>query len=144
MKAVVQRVLQAEVRVDGRVVGSLPRPGLLVYLGVAPSDGTDELLDAQGRMRPVWRPFIDHFARLTPDDLTHRFARGNSNQHSINGLLRVITGYYGLLTLPHRSDRLRGRFLPRPGLAFEQQQVSRWQRPGECSTWWCVLREVSC
>lgn len=43
MKAVVQRVLQAEVRVDGRVVGSLPRPGLLVYLGVAPSDGADEL-----------------------------------------------------------------------------------------------------
>ncbi len=43
MKAVVQRVLQAEVRVDGRVVGSLPRPGLLVYLGVAPGDGADEL-----------------------------------------------------------------------------------------------------
>jgi len=43
MKAVVQRVLQAEVRVDGRVVGSLPSPGLLVYLGVAPIDGPDEV-----------------------------------------------------------------------------------------------------
>ena len=43
MKAVVQRVLQAEVRVDGRVVGVLPRPGLLVYLGVAPTDGADEI-----------------------------------------------------------------------------------------------------
>jgi D-tyrosyl-tRNA(Tyr) deacylase len=43
MKAVVQRVLQAEVRVDGRVVGKLPRAGLLVYLGVAPTDGTEEI-----------------------------------------------------------------------------------------------------
>ncbi|MFN8193117.1 MAG: D-aminoacyl-tRNA deacylase [Nocardioidaceae bacterium] len=43
MRAVVQRVLQAEVRVGGKVVGRLPRPGLLVYLGVAPTDGADEV-----------------------------------------------------------------------------------------------------
>ncbi len=43
MRAVVQRVLQAEVRVDGSVVGSLPAPGLLVYLGVAPTDGPAEV-----------------------------------------------------------------------------------------------------
>lgn len=43
MRAVVQRVLQAEVRVDGTVVGSLPAPGLLVYLGVAPTDGPAEV-----------------------------------------------------------------------------------------------------
>lgn len=43
MRAVVQRVLQAEVRVDGRVVGSLPGPGLLVYLGVSHADGPAEV-----------------------------------------------------------------------------------------------------
>lgn len=43
MRAVVQRVLRAEVRVDGTVVGSLPSPGLLVYLGVAHTDGPAEV-----------------------------------------------------------------------------------------------------
>ena len=40
MRAVVQRVARAEVRVDGAVVGSTQgRAGLLVLLGVAPGDG---------------------------------------------------------------------------------------------------------
>jgi D-tyrosyl-tRNA(Tyr) deacylase len=43
MRAVVQRVLRAEVRVDGTVVGALPAPGLLVYLGVAHTDGPAEV-----------------------------------------------------------------------------------------------------
>jgi D-aminoacyl-tRNA deacylase len=42
MRAVVQRVLQASVRVDGRVVGALSGPGLLVYLGVTHTDGPAE------------------------------------------------------------------------------------------------------
>ncbi|MDR3174266.1 MAG: D-tyrosyl-tRNA(Tyr) deacylase [Treponema sp.] len=37
MKAVVQRVLNASVRVEGALYGSIPR-GLLVYLGVARGD----------------------------------------------------------------------------------------------------------
>ncbi len=37
MRAVVQRVARAEVRVDGRVVGAIGR-GILVLLGVAPDD----------------------------------------------------------------------------------------------------------
>lgn len=43
MRAVVQRVSSAQVRVDGEVVGALPSPGLLVYLGVAHSDGPAEV-----------------------------------------------------------------------------------------------------
>ena len=38
MRAVVQRASKAEVTVDGGVVGRLPRPGLVVLLGVTHDD----------------------------------------------------------------------------------------------------------
>ncbi|WP_116132133.1 circularly permuted type 2 ATP-grasp protein [Tropicimonas sp. IMCC34043] len=37
----------------------------------------DELFDAHGRMRPVWRRFVEHFARLTPAEIRTRFERGD-------------------------------------------------------------------
>ena len=43
MRAVVQRVLEASVVVDGRVVGALDEPGLVVLLGVTHSDGPAEV-----------------------------------------------------------------------------------------------------
>ena len=43
MRAVVQTVSSASVRVDGRDVGRLEEPGLLVYLGVTHSDGPAEV-----------------------------------------------------------------------------------------------------
>ena len=43
MRAVVQRVLQASVTVDGKVVGSIDRPGLVVLLGVTHTDGPTEV-----------------------------------------------------------------------------------------------------
>jgi D-aminoacyl-tRNA deacylase len=51
MKAVVQRVLHAEVRVDGKIVGSLPGPGLLVYLGVT---HTDSRAETEWMARKIW------------------------------------------------------------------------------------------
>ncbi|WP_424933713.1 circularly permuted type 2 ATP-grasp protein [Amaricoccus macauensis] len=36
----------------------------------------DELLDAEGRVRPVWRRFVEHFASLTEEDRAQRIARG--------------------------------------------------------------------
>ena len=42
MRAVVQRVLEASVEVDGTIVGALSEPGLLVYLGVTHGDGPEE------------------------------------------------------------------------------------------------------
>lgn len=43
MRAVVQRVLSASVAVDGKVVGSVEEPGLLVLLGVTHSDGPEQV-----------------------------------------------------------------------------------------------------
>ncbi len=43
MRAVLQRVLDARVVVDGEVVGDLGGPGLLVYLGVTHGDGPPEV-----------------------------------------------------------------------------------------------------
>jgi D-aminoacyl-tRNA deacylase len=39
---VVQRAASASVTVDGRVVGEIDRPGLLVYLGVTHADGPEQ------------------------------------------------------------------------------------------------------
>ncbi|MES0881152.1 circularly permuted type 2 ATP-grasp protein [Roseibium sp. SCP14] len=40
-------------------------------------DVSDELLDPDGQVRPVWRPFLNHLNSLTSDEITDRFARGN-------------------------------------------------------------------
>ena len=37
----------------------------------------DELVDGQGAIRPVWRPFIDHLNALQPEELDRRIARGD-------------------------------------------------------------------
>jgi D-tyrosyl-tRNA(Tyr) deacylase len=42
MRAVVQRVTQASVSVDGRVTGAIDEPGLLVLVGVTHDDGPDK------------------------------------------------------------------------------------------------------
>ena len=51
MRAVVQRVLSASVTVDGKVVGSIEGPGLLVLLGVTHEDGPAEIA---WTARKVW------------------------------------------------------------------------------------------
>jgi D-tyrosyl-tRNA(Tyr) deacylase len=43
MRAVIQRVLRASVAVDGKIVGAIEEPGLLVYLGVTHEDGAAEI-----------------------------------------------------------------------------------------------------
>jgi len=42
MRAVVQRVSQANVTVDGQVIGAIDEPGLLVLVGVTHDDTTDK------------------------------------------------------------------------------------------------------
>jgi D-aminoacyl-tRNA deacylase len=53
MRAVVQRVLSASVKVDGEVVGSIDAPGLLVYLGVTHGDGEAEVAWIARKIRDV-------------------------------------------------------------------------------------------
>jgi len=43
MRAVVQRVLQASVTIDGKVAGEITGPGLLVLLGVTHDDGPGQV-----------------------------------------------------------------------------------------------------
>jgi len=43
VRAVLQRVLRADVAVDGEVVGAIERPGLLVLLGVTHDDGPQQV-----------------------------------------------------------------------------------------------------
>ena len=59
MRAVVQRVSSASVTVDGEVVGALPSPGLLVYLGVTHTDGPAEV---DWMARKIWT------LRILPDE----------------------------------------------------------------------------
>lgn len=51
MRAVIQRVSQASVTVDGKVVGSLEEPGLVVLLGVTHDDGPEQV---SWMARKIW------------------------------------------------------------------------------------------
>ena len=51
MRAVIQRVLRTQVDVNGKTVGTINGPGLLVYLGVTHDDAAD---DVAWTARKVW------------------------------------------------------------------------------------------
>jgi len=51
VRAVVQRVREAAVEVDGEVVGAIDGPGLLVYLGVTHDDGPAQI---DWMARKIW------------------------------------------------------------------------------------------
>lgn len=52
MRAVIQRVSRASVTVDGRVVGAIDEPGLLVLLGATHSDRPAEAVKLAGK---IWQ-----------------------------------------------------------------------------------------
>lgn len=64
MRAVVQRVSSASVTVDGKITGSLDRPGLVVLLGVT-HDDTESTAAAMARK--VWEMRILHGERSASD-----------------------------------------------------------------------------
>lgn len=53
-----------------------PLPPILADYRTMPGV-SDELLDAQGRIRPVWRGLIAHMSGLAPEELARRFGRGD-------------------------------------------------------------------
>jgi len=55
-----------------------PDPAASVLADYKPFPGVaDELVDAAGALRPVWRPFIEALAAMSPDDITRRFEAGD-------------------------------------------------------------------
>ncbi len=57
--------------------------------GYRPEPGVfDELLDAEGRVRPVWRHFIAEFDGLSEPDLRQRIARGEHYLHDAGVFFR--------------------------------------------------------
>lgn len=62
MRAVVQRVSSARVRVDERVVGEIG-PGLLVFAGVEQGDGENDLRYIAGKIRDL-RIFEDNAGKM--------------------------------------------------------------------------------
>ena len=71
MRAVVQRVTFARVRVDGRVVGEIGR-GLLVFAGVEKGDGPDDIAYIAGKVKEL-RIFDDAAGKM---NLSIEEARG--------------------------------------------------------------------
>ena len=62
MRAVVQRVTHARVRVDGRIVGEIDR-GLLVFAGVEKDDGADDVAYIAGKVNDL-RIFEDAAGKM--------------------------------------------------------------------------------
>ena len=68
------------------------RQALEQGLGLAgyrpPAGGFDELLDEEGRVRPVWRQFAEGFGRFSEADLKRRTARGEQYLHDAGVFFR--------------------------------------------------------
>ena len=64
MRVVIQRVLEASVTVDGKVVGSIDGPGLVVLVGVTHSDGPREVT---WMARKIWELRIMREERSASD-----------------------------------------------------------------------------
>jgi D-tyrosyl-tRNA(Tyr) deacylase len=62
MLALIQRVTQARVEVDGEVVGAIG-PGLLVLVGIEPADGADQV-ERMARRLLGYRVFADDAGRM--------------------------------------------------------------------------------
>lgn len=61
--------------------------------GYTPLPGVaDELVDAQGQLRPVWQGFLDQLLQLPPEDVAQRFARGEQYLRDAGVYFRLYSG----------------------------------------------------
>jgi uncharacterized circularly permuted ATP-grasp superfamily protein len=60
------------------LAGYRPLPGIF-----------DEMMDAQGRLRAHWQPLLAMLARLSPQELTRRFAAADRHLHDSGAFYRV-------------------------------------------------------
>jgi D-tyrosyl-tRNA(Tyr) deacylase len=65
MRAVVQRVSQASVSVDGKIVGAVDQPGLVILLGVTHEDGPEQVARLA---RKIWELRVLRNERSASDE----------------------------------------------------------------------------
>ena len=100
MKAVVQRVNSASVRVGNKTVGEIDR-GLLIYLGIAQDDGPEQVAWLADKI--VNLRMFDQTGRLQPDAETAGNSRTTLSLLDIAGKVLVISQFTLL------ADTRRGR-----------------------------------
>ena len=68
-------------------------PASRLLQGYAPKPGVaDELFAPDGTMRPVWAPFMQQLARLSPDQIAAHFARGDQYLRDAGVFYRQYSG----------------------------------------------------
>ena len=95
MRAVIQRVNRAAVRVDGEVVGEITRPGLMVLVGATHDDGAPVLVvsqftlyaDTRKGRRPTWN-------KAAPGEVAEPLVEAVAEDLRGRGL-EVATGRFG-------------------------------------------------
>ena len=105
MRVVVQRASSGSVEVAGEVVGSLPRPGLVVLVGVTHTDtaaDADLYADTRKGRRPSWsaaapRPASEPLVEAFAAALRHRGAHVETGV--FGALMRVALVNDGPVTL---------------------------------------------
>jgi D-tyrosyl-tRNA(Tyr) deacylase len=94
MRIVVQRASRAEVRVEGAVVGRLPRPGLVLLVGVT-HDDTPAV--AAQLARKVWELRILEHEPYVPGTSTERaeagWSRGDVSCSDVDAPLLVVSQF---------------------------------------------------
>ncbi|MGR3322638.1 MAG: circularly permuted type 2 ATP-grasp protein [Pseudooceanicola sp.] len=69
-------------------VGETPESNDLLAAYAARAGARDEMLNPDGTVKPVWRDFMAHLGRLSPQDLSRRFARGDQYLRDAGVLFR--------------------------------------------------------
>ena len=83
---------------------------------------SDELLDAAGKVRPAWRAFIDHVARMAPEEISRRIEQGDQYLRDAGVFFRQLW---------RRPDRARVAAEPYAGDRSRERmdQDHRWANP---------------